>query len=160
MNLAATSPVWLSFALAALLVLAAAEDAWRMRISNLTSGMILIGAVIAAVIVGPTLALWQNGAMLVGLLALGLPLFAAGKMGGGDVKLLAATGAWFNFDGGLLMVVCTLIAGGLLTLIILAARMFSWPEAMRSRVALLRRGSGIPYGIAIAIGGLIAIGWT
>ena len=158
MNLAATAPGWLAFLLVVLLVLAAAEDAWRMRISNVIVAGILAGAAVAAVLVGPTFALWQNLALFAGLLALGTAAFAAGKLGGGDVKLMAVSGAWFDLDGGLLMVTCTLLAGGLLALFVLVLRMFSWPEKIRDRVAVLRPGSGIPYGIAIAAGSLIAIG--
>ena len=157
MNLTATAPGWLSLLLVALYLLAAAEDAWRMRISNVTIVAILAGAVVAAILSGPTFALWQNFAMFAGLLALGIPAFASGKLGGGDVKLMAVSGAWFDFDGGLLMLICTLLAGGVLALLILLLRVLSWPEQIRNRIAVLRAGSGIPYGIAIATGSLIAI---
>lgn len=156
MNLAATAPAWLSLLLVMFLILAAAEDAWRMRISNLTVAAILVGAVAAAIIAGPTLALWQNVALFAGLLALGVPMFAAGKLGGGDVKLMAASGLWFNLDGGLLMILWTVLAGGVLALLILMLRLFDWPDRIQARVAVLRRGSGIPYGVAIAAGTLIA----
>ena len=157
MNLAAMAPSWLSILLVMLLFLAAGEDAWRLHISNVTILVVLAGAVVAAFLVGPTLALWQNVALFAGLLALGIPAFAAGKLGGGDVKLMAVSGAWFDLDGGLLMVVCTLLAGGVLALLILLLRIFSWPDRLRQRVAILRAGSGIPYGIAIAAGSLIAV---
>lgn len=156
MNLAATAPAWLSLLLVALLILAAAEDAWRMRISNLTVAAILLGAVTAAIVAGPTLALWQNLVLFAGLLAVGVPMFAARKLGGGDVKLLAASGLWFNLHGGLLMILWTVLAGGVLALLILFMRLFNWPERIRARVAVLRPGSGIPYGVAIAVGTLIA----
>lgn len=156
MNLAATAPTWLSLLLVALLILAAAEDAWRMRISNLTVAAILLGAVTAAIVAGPTLALWQNLVLFAGLLAVGVPMFAARKLGGGDVKLLAASGLWFNLHGGLLMILWTVLAGGVLALLILFMRLFNWPERIQSRVAVLRPGSGIPYGVAIAVGTLIA----
>lgn len=156
MNLAATAPTWLSLLLVALLILAAAEDAWRMRISNLTVAAILVGAVTAAIVAGPTLALWQNMVLFAGMLAVGVPMFAARKLGGGDVKLLAASGLWFNLHGGLLMILWTVLAGGVLALLILFMRLFNWPERIRARVAVLRPGSGIPYGVAIAAGTLIA----
>ncbi len=156
MNLAATAPAWLSLLFVILLVLAAAEDAWRMRISNFTVAAILVGAVIAAIIAGPTLALWQNMALFAGLLAVGLPMFGAGKLGGGDVKLLAASGLWFDLHGGLLMILWTVLAGGVLALLILLLRLVDWPQRIRARIAVLRRGSGIPYGVAIAAGTLIA----
>lgn len=156
MNLAATSPTWLYAVLALLLLLAAAEDAWRLRISNLTVAAILVGAVVAAIVSGPTVALWQNAVMFAGLLVVGTMMFAAGRLGGGDVKLLAASGAWFTLNGGLLMLLWTLLAGGVLALLILLVRTFGWAEAKRERIAVLRRGAGIPYGVAIAAGTLIA----
>ncbi len=111
----------------------------------------------AAILVGPSFVLWQNLALFAGLLALGLPAFAAGKLGGGDVKLMAASGAWFDFDGGLMFVICTLLAGGVLALLILFLRLFAWADRLRQRIAVLRPGSGIPYGIAIAAGSLIVV---
>ena len=44
MNLLATAPDWLAAIFLFLLLIAAAEDGWRMQISNLTSGAIAIGA--------------------------------------------------------------------------------------------------------------------
>ena len=45
MNLAATAPSWLSILLVMLLFLAAGEDAWRLRISNVTILVVLAGAI-------------------------------------------------------------------------------------------------------------------
>lgn len=157
MSLAAGAPQWLALVLALLLLAAAAEDAARLRISNLTVGLVLIAAIAAAVIAGPELGLWQNAAVFAALLALGTPLFAAGKLGGGDVKLLAATGLWFDIEGAGWMLLYVFLTGGVLALAIIAARALRWSERVRQRVAVLRPKSGIPYGIAIAAGALIAI---
>ena len=99
---------------------------------------------------------WQNFAVFAGLLVIGTPLFAAGKMGGGDVKLLAATGLWYDLRGAMMMIASVLIAGGVLALLIILARLFGWSEATRKRYQLLKRGGGIPYGVAISAGALIA----
>ena len=157
MNLAAEAPLWLALILAVLLVAAAVEDAARLRISNLTSGLILLTGIAVAVIAGPELDLWKNLAVLAGLLVAGMPLFAAGKFGGGDVKLFAATGFWFDPWGALYMVAAVFIAGGVLALLILFLRTIGWGEAALRRVQVLRPKSGIPYGVAIAIGALISI---
>ena len=157
MNLAVEGPLWLALLLTALLLAAAVEDAARLRISNLTCGLILLGAIVAAVVAGPELALWQNFAILAGLLIAGMPLFAAGKLGGGDVKLLATTGFWFDLGGALHMVAAVFIAGGVLALLILALRMVGWGESALRRVQVLRAGAGIPYGVAIAIGTLVSM---
>ena len=157
MNLAAEAPQWLALVVAVLLLAAAAEDAVRLRISNLIVLLVLLGAIVAAVLVGPELALWQNLAVFSGLLAIGTPMFAAGKLGGGDVKLLAAVGLWFDFTGALQMILAVLLAGGVLALAVLVLRTIGWSEEIRRRVVLLRPGGGIPYGVAIAAGALIAM---
>jgi len=65
-------------------------------------------------------------------------------MGGGDVKLAAAIALWFSPAGTVKFLVLMSIAGGVLTVGILA-----WHRAQR------REGKPeIPYGIAIAFGAL------
>ena len=157
MNLAAGAPQWLALVLAVLLIAAAVEDAVRLRISNLTVLLVIIGSGVAAVVVGPGAGLWENLAVFAALLTIGTPLFAAGKLGGGDVKLLAAAGLWFDLGGAARMLVMVLIAGGALALLVLAVRMPSWNEAIRRRALILQPGGGIPYGVAIAAGALIAM---
>jgi prepilin peptidase CpaA len=156
-NLAILAPQWLALALAVLLIAAAIEDGIRLRISNITVALVLAGAIVAAAVVGPQLVLWKNLVVFLALLAAGTPMFAAGKLGGGDVKLLAATGLWFDFHGALWMLICVALAGGALALIVLILRAISWSETLRERVVLLRPKAGIPYGIAIASGALIAM---
>ena len=157
MNLAAEAPQWLALIVAVLLLAAAAEDAVRLRISNLIVALVLVGAIAAAVLAGPELVLWKNLVVFLALLGIGTPIFAAGKLGGGDVKLLAAVGLWFDFAGALWMVLAVVLAGGLLALVILILRSFAWSEEIRRRVVLLRPRGGIPYGVAIAAGALIAM---
>ena len=156
MNLVVLSPTWLAWIFAALLLAAAVEDSIRLRISNLIVLGVLVGALAAMALAGLDIALWQNFAVLAGLLVVGTPLFAAGKMGGGDVKLLAATGLWFDLRGALLMLVSVLLAGGLLAILVIIARLFGWSDATRERILLLKRGGGIPYGVAVSAGALIA----
>ncbi len=70
--------------------------------------------------------------------------FYAGMMGGGDVKLAAALALWFTPGGTLKFLVLMSLAGGVLTLAILF-----WHRARK------RQGRPeIPYGVAIAFGGL------
>jgi prepilin peptidase CpaA len=156
-NLVVEAPLWLALVFAILLIAAGAEDAARLRISNITVLLVIVVAIAAAMVVGPQLSLWQNLAVFAVLLAIGTPLFAAGKLGGGDVKLFAAAGLWFDLAGGFSMVLAVVLAGGLLALLIIASRLPNWNEAIRRRVVVLRPGSGIPYGVAIATGALIAM---
>lgn len=157
MNLAVLAPAWLAWLFVALLVLAAAEDIWRLRISNLTCIAIILAAFAAAAAAGPRPALWQNLAIFIGLLAIGTPIFAAGKLGGGDVKLFAAAGLWFALSGGLRFLILSLLAGGLLAIIIIMIRLFPWSAGARQRIVTLRRHGGIPYGVAISAGALLTV---
>jgi len=156
-NFAAQAPLWLALVFTVLLIVAAAQDALRLRISNVTVLLVIAAAVAAAVIAGLQIDLWQNLAVFFVLLVAGTPLFAAGKLGGGDVKLLAAVGLWFSIKSAAWMLIAVLLAGGVLALVVLALRAFSWSEAARDRAVILRPKGGIPYGVAIAAGALIAM---
>lgn len=156
MNLVAEAPSILVGLLAALLLAGAAEDAVRMRISNLVSLGILVLAVASAFAAGVEADIWQNLLVFVSLLGLGTLLFSTGKFGGGDVKLLAATALWFDLLGALRMLSAVFIAGGVLALLIIGSRTIA-PASIRSRTAVLQPGSGIPYGLAIAAGTLITV---
>ena len=154
MNLLATAPTWLAWILAALLVAAAIEDAVRMRIANILCLAVFLAAIVAMIVSGLEVALWQNLLVFAALLGAGTVLFGMDKMGGGDVKLFASIGLWCNLKTALTLLPAVLITGGLLALIILAARMIA-PKGAGTHVIVLKPGSGIPYGIAIAAGTLI-----
>ncbi|QDP19463.1 A24 family peptidase [Sphingomonas xanthus] len=159
MTLIESAPHWLFIALLTLLGLAALEDGWRLKIGNWISALIAIGAFAALLGNGPIVGFWQN-LLLCGLtLMVGTGLFARGIMGGGDVKLLAASALWFDLSSGWKMLVAIAIAGGLEAIIVLLARLLPWFERARQRVALIRRGGGIPYGIAIAAGVILVGVW-
>ena len=156
MNLLAAAPTWLAWCLAALLVAAAIEDAVRMRISNVLCLAVFVGAIVAMIAGGLEVTLWQNALVFTALLGAGTVLFGMGKMGGGDVKLFAALGLWCSLDAALIMVCGVLISGGVLALLVLAVRTFA-PAAAAARVVVLKPGGGIPYGVAIAAGGLLTL---
>ena len=149
MSLVHLAPPWLVALLLALLLAAAVEDGWRMRIANAFPAAILLLAVAAAILAGPRLALWQNFVNFAALLAVGTFLFGARLLGGGDVKLLAASGLWFDFAGAGRMLLLVALAGGMLAILLLSLRPVvrgggGW--------AVLQPRGGIPYGIAIAAG--------
>ena len=92
--------------------------------------------------------LWPDAALRVGV-ALLVFLFFAGAfylnvMGGGDVKLAGALALWFTPYDTLRLIVFMSLAGGLLTLVVLGIH--------RSRGKTGR--PEVPYGVAIAAGGL------
>lgn len=156
MNFLATAPDGLVWVLAFLLIAAAAEDALRMRISNIACLAVIVTAIAAMVAHGFASYMWENAVIFASLLAAGTLLFATGKFGGGDVKLLAALGLWVNFRAAPALFANILIAGGLLALLILASRAMA-PAGAGQRFAVLKPNAGIPYGIAIAAGALVTL---
>lgn len=94
------------------------------------------------------LGIWPGAALQLAVAGVALALFAAafamGAMGGGDVKLIAALGLWLVPPDFLRMLVWMSLAGGVLTVAVLALHR-------------LRAADGrpeIPYGVAIALAAL------
>ena len=158
MRLLVTAPDWVAALLLLLLVLAALQDGWRLRISDWISGLVAILAFVALVLDGPVSGLWQNFLLFAGVLAVGTFMFGRGWMGGGDIKLLAASSLWFNLSDGWRLLSAIAIAGGVEALVIMIIRRLPWSDAARSKVLLLSRRGLIPYGIAIALG-VALMGW-
>lgn len=157
MNLAVLAPDWALYSLMGLLVLAALQDASQLKISNYICGAVLLLGMVTAFIVGPSWALWQNLLVFAVALTLGTWLFGAGILGGGDVKLFAVTVLWFDLGSALPFLLAVAIAGGLLAILIIVLRLIGWSDRIRSRVKVLQPKAGIPYGIAIAAGAMLAI---
>jgi prepilin peptidase CpaA len=133
-------------ALGAVLVVAAVIDVRTFTISNrLNLGVALCAPVYwlsVPLTPWPAMAIQLAAGAAVFLLLAGA--FFAGMMGGGDVKLAAALALWFPPLLTVRFLLLMSIAGGVLTVGILA-----WHRAKR------RDGRPeIPYGVAIAFGGL------
>jgi prepilin peptidase CpaA len=152
MTLIDSAPIWLIGVLCALLVAAAIEDVARLRVSNIIVIGVIASAVLAVVLAGPTIAIWQNVLVFALLLAGGTLLFGLGKVGGGDVKLFAAMGLWTNLHQGLILVAAIFIAGGFVALAVLFPRLFS-----KRKIGLRSGKKVVPYAVAIAAGGLLVI---
>jgi prepilin peptidase CpaA len=148
MNLIAGAPFWLFALLILVLAAAAIEDAVRLRISNATCLAVAAGAILAVALQGFSPGLWQNAAVFVLILGLGTAAFSAGVLGGGDVKLLAGLGLWVDFRGAVALISVVFLAGGVLAVLYLASRAIVRANDMKSR--------RIPYGIAIAMGAVLA----
>jgi prepilin peptidase CpaA len=99
-------------------ITAAAIDLRIRRVPNvLTAGIALVGLGIAAMGLG-RVGIWLALAgCLVGL-ALMLPGYLIGAMGGGDVKLLAAVGTLLGPGATLRAFVASAIAGGLIAIVV------------------------------------------
>jgi prepilin peptidase CpaA len=134
--------VWL----AATLMVAAVIDARTFTISNRLNLTVAVGAPLywlsIALAPWPGMAIQLAAGGIVFLVLAGA--FYAGMMGGGDVKLAAALSLWLSPGGTFKFLVLMSLAGGVLTLAIVA-----WHRAKR------REGRPeIPYGVAIAFGAL------
>ena len=92
-------------------------------------------------------------------LAVGIALFALRVMGGGDAKLAAACLLWLGPAALPSFMLWTALAGGALAVSLLLARRAPAPFAARGPHwvgRLLSRDADVPYGIAIAVGALVA----
>ena len=104
-----------------LAIVAALWDLKSRRIPNvLTFGSALAAIIVHAYFGGLPGAGWSVLGWLVGL-AFFLPFFALGGMGAGDVKLLAALGAWLGPGATVWVALFSLIAGGVLGLVVALA---------------------------------------
>ena len=84
--------------------------------------------------------------------------FAMGWVGGGDAKVAAGAALWFGFGYLLNYLLYASLFGGALTLLLLQFRQWPLPYLFTGQAWLLRlhaKESGIPYGIALAIGALM-----
>jgi len=88
-------------------------------------------------------------------------LFALNAMGGGDAKLLTAVALWYGFNISFVEYLVTVaFVGGVLTLVILLIRSQAHHLSLLGLrlPASLVTARKIPYGIAIAIGGILTFG--
>ena len=145
--------------LAIALLAAGLRDLAERRIANRLTGAIAVAAPLFWWAMRlPLVAMGWQLALAAACLALCASLFAAGVMGGGDVKLLTALALWFSPLRYGQMLVATALAGGVLALVCLAAKARRTPRlhhAAGDRVSTSPPPADtIPYGIAICAGGL------
>ena len=136
--------------LAIALLFAAFTDMRERKIANWLNAGIALGA--PAFWWASGLSLWPEIALQFGVaiaaFAILTGLFALRMMGGGDVKLLTALALWIEPSWFLKLLIVMALVGGALTIIMGAYHMM---RRRRDRLA-------IPYGVAIAIGGLWVLG--
>ncbi len=143
------------------LITAALKDVTSFTIPNWIPGGLVLCFFPAAMVAH--LPLPEIGAFaLTGLIALaaGVGMFALGWCGGGDAKLLAAAALWLGPKAALPFVLATALAGGALGLGLILARKGLVGAAASAGPAWLSRlfaqDGDLPYGIAIAVGALLA----
>jgi prepilin peptidase CpaA len=143
----------------ALMAFAAASDLFTMTISNRVSLALAAAFLVLAAAsgMGPTDVLTHVGAGAL-VLVVAFSCFAMGWVGGGDAKIAAAAGLWFGFAHLMDYLLYASLFGGALTLLLMQFRQWPLPYLLAGQPWLLRlhaKESGIPYGIALAIGALM-----
>jgi len=136
------------------------HDMTSMTIPNWISLVLLAGFLVLTPFV------WQGWDVfgvhiLIGLIcfAIGVGMFALGWMGGGDAKLFAATSFWWVWADLPIYLVYTAIAGGALALFLMLGRQFIPVRVLTTdwMHRLFRDEKKMPYGLALAFGGLMTL---
>ncbi|EKV28668.1 Type IV prepilin peptidase TadV/CpaA [Caenispirillum salinarum AK4] len=144
---------------AAPLIVAAIWDGMKYRIPNLLTVLLAASFVPAALLAPqPVDWAWHLGAAAL-VFGGGAACFAMGWLGGGDVKLAAAVALWLGPLTPVFLLAMA-VAGGVVALVVLGVRrLVARLGGGRSTGAplprLLTAGEGVPYGLAIAAGGLV-----
>jgi len=111
----------LNLSVGTLLALACVTDLRTRRIPNVLTFSAAAGAVLFHLVTGGWQAAgWSIVGLFVGAL-LFLPMFALRGMGAGDVKLLAAVGAWLGPGQVAIVALATSLAGGVLAVVVALA---------------------------------------
>jgi prepilin peptidase CpaA len=175
---------WVYWVVAIFAVVAAYIDGKELRVPNkLTFPMIVAGWIYSCVAYGMAGEGWYYGLMwslagtFVGMMTL-LPFYSIGGMGAGDVKMMMAIGAWVHVSitfysfcvgaivGAILAVAMILMAGqwkkhyDQFFYIFNEITTVRNPEVL-SEIAADRKSSMrlLPYGIPMAIGTVMYMGW-
>jgi prepilin peptidase CpaA len=143
----------------ALMAYAAFSDLFTMTISNWISIILVAAFVVLALLLGlPMEVIGLHLACGFGVLVVSFTLFAFGWIGGGDAKLAATTAVWLGFEHLAEYSLGSALLGGMLTLALLQFRRWPLPKWAQARAWIARlhdKTVGVPYGIALAIAGLV-----
>ena len=142
------------------LIYAATTDASSMRISNKTVMVVLAAFALATPLAWDGWVVFGEH-MLVGLafFVAGFTMFAVGGLGGGDAKLMAATGLWWTAGDAVPYIFWVTILGAALAIFLLLGRNFV-PASVSTHPMVARMFSEqkkMPYGLALAGGALIVL---
>jgi prepilin peptidase CpaA len=143
----------------ALMAFAASSDLFTMTISNRVSLLLIAGFFVLAALSGMDLhAMLSHVGAGLAVLVVAFTCFAMGWIGGGDAKVAAGVALWFGFGHLLDYLLYASLFGGALTLLLLQFRQWPLPHVLGGQAWLLRlhdKETGIPYGIALAVGALL-----
>jgi prepilin peptidase CpaA len=145
----------------ALVIAAALRDVTSYTIPNAISLALVAAFPVAALTLGlPLVAIGVSFAVGAIALVIGMGMFAAGWIGGGDAKLFAAAALWLGLPAVLNYLAVTGVAGGALAVGLLGLRSARiravLPAGPAWFVRLAQPGENVPYGVAIAVGALAA----
>lgn len=142
-----------------LMVFAALSDLLTMTIPNRISLVLISLYFILAVWLGSD---WRVIGLHVlagvAVLAIALLAYAPGWIGGGDAKLVGAIALWVGWEHLLDYGLMASLAGGLVTLAVLVIASLDFSPGLHELpfVRLLaKKVNCVPYGVALAIGGLL-----
>jgi prepilin peptidase CpaA len=143
------------------MVFAAVSDMLSMTIANRVSLVLIVTFAVVAPLTGMEWTTYGWHFAAAGLaLSTTFTMFAIGGMGGGDAKLIAASSLWMGFNFNLLgYLAISSVIGGVLTLLILSYRKSPLADVTGQNMFLRHFADpkgGIPYGLALGLGGLIA----
>ncbi len=155
--------VWLVLGACAV---AMVTDLQARRIPNVLTAALALAALAVHLGAGGWTSLFIAVATLLGVTVLGFLAFSMRWLGGGDVKLLAASAAMLGFPDSISFLLYTAIGGGVFALAVAACS--GRLHAVTKSVALLARpllykgtrsiapahATKLPYAVAIAIGAL------
>ena len=167
------TPLWIAAPILLLTVVATREDLRTRKIPNAVTGPALLLGVGAHLLLGGRVGVIYSlvGALLAG--ALFFPGWLLKWMGAGDVKLMAAVGAWLGYPQAFYAVLAAFIAGGVISVVV-AVRRGILVRTLRAAALLVpglgarigRVGSApeetgvyVPFALAILVGSLFALWW-
>lgn len=163
-------PLWVAAPVIVLTALATRVDFRTRKVPNLLTGpALLLGIGVHLALGGTSGALGAlAGAVVAGLLL--FPGWMLGWMGAGDVKLMAAVGAWLGFPLSVHAALAALVAGGVISLVV-ATRHGILVQSLRGALLLIpgvltgsartgppsHSGFRFPFALAILAGSLFAL---
>ena len=147
---------------AGLLAAAALFDLMKFIIPNAVSGALLLLYFPFALLLPAEIDWLSHLGAAAACFAATIALYSLGWFGAGDVKLLTAAALWAGLALLPALLVYMALAGGVLTLALVAARHLvaarvaaSSPGAGTGVPKLFTKGAKIPYGVAISFGALM-----
>jgi len=137
---------------------ASMKDMASLTIPNWVNGLIAVLFIPAALVAMPGWSVF-GAHLAVGAAAfiVCFCLFLVGGFGGGDAKMIPGVLLWVGPAGVFDFLMGTALAGGVLSVAVIMARK-TIPEAFAPGFvrATMQEGNGVPYGVAIAVGAIVA----